>query len=48
MYSFKCLNLHPVPTHTTPILITEALCFVIYIRMTVIVKVTAYIVLAYS
>ena len=51
MYSFKCLNLHPVPTYATPILITEALRRVTYIQlfqMTAKVKVTTYIALAYS
>ena len=33
MYSFKCFNLHPVPTHATSILITEALRLVTYIQL---------------
>ena len=51
MYSFKCLDLHPVPKHATPILITEALCLVTYIQllqMAAKVKLTAYTALAYS
>ena len=49
MYSFKCLNMHPVPTHATPILITEALHLVTYIQllqMTAKDKETAYTALA--